>query len=95
MDTSNLHMIDVSYRLETSLVLAEFWQVNMDRGSESGTKIRWARRDIAQVSIVLEPTDSLNMGSGSAEPVEDFEDASSLLHRNNPKLILLITPDIK
>ncbi len=43
--------------------------------------------------IVRELADGLDVSGSSAESVEDFEDTSSWLHRDDSELILFVDPD--
>ncbi len=43
--------------------------------------------------IVRELADGLDVSGSSAKSVEDFEDTSSWLHRDDSELILLVDPD--
>ena len=93
MDTSDLDVVLLSDGLELVLLGHELWKLNVDGASESSTKVGRAGGDVAKVVVVSELTDGLDVSGGSAESVEDLGDASTLLHGNDSKLILLVNPD--
>lgn len=67
----------------------------MDGSSEGGAEIGWARGDVAEMPVMGELANVLDVSGGPTESVEDLEDASSLLHRNNSELVLLVAPDVE
>ena len=93
VDTSDLNEVLSSDGIELFLVLHELWKLDVDGGSESGTKVSWARGDVTEMLVVGELADGFNVSGSSAESVEDLEDTSSLLHGDDSELILLIDPD--
>ena len=93
MDTSDLDEVLGGDALELLLLLHELWKLDVDGGSESGSEIGWARGDVTKMLIVRELADGLDVSGGSAESVEDFEDTSSWLHRDDSELILFVDPD--
>jgi hypothetical protein len=63
------------------------------RGSQGGTQVGGARSDVTEVLVVSEFGDSLNVGSSSAQSIENFGDSSTWLHGNNTELIFFIDPN--
>jgi hypothetical protein len=93
MDTSDLDEILGGDALELLLLLHKLWKLDVDGGSESGSEIGWARGDVTKMLIVRELADGLDVSGSSAESVENFEDTSSWLHRDDSELILFVDPD--
>jgi len=91
--TTDLDVVLVSDSLHLALVLLEFWQVDVDGGAHTGTQVGWAGGDVAEMSVVLELGDGLNLGGSNRETGEHLTDVGALLHGNNSKLILLVNPD--
>ena len=93
MDTSDLDVVLLSDGLELVLLGHELWKLDVDGASEGSTKVGRAGGDVAKVVVVSELTDGLDVSGSSAESIEDLGDASTLLHGNDSKLILLVNPD--
>merc|ERR1712152_389 len=80
-------------------VLGPSRQVNMDRGSHTSSKIGGAGMNISILGIKAEVLSRLllhtvsNSFDTSGKPLKDSLDISSLLHRDDSELILLIDPD--
>ena len=93
MDSSDLNVEFIGNSVESGLVLSKLWELDMNGSSHGGTEVGWARGDVTEMAIVSEFADLLDLGGGSAESVEDFLDTSSLLHRDDSKLIFFVDPD--
>jgi len=93
MDTSNLDVVLIGDRLVEGLVLHQFWQVDVDRGSQTGSHVGWASGDVTEVLIVGELSLGLDNVGGISESLENGSDIGTLLHGDDSKLILLIDPD--
>lgn len=93
VDTTDLNEVLISDAVELIFVVHELRQLDMHRSSEGSTKISRARSDVTEMIVLGEFALLLNGLSSSTESIEDFFDSSSLLHRNNSELILLIDPD--
>lgn len=93
MDSSNLDMVLVSNLLELLLVLGKLWQLDVDRGSQSGTAVGWAGSQITKVVIVGESGLLFNQLLGSGQSIEDGSDITTGLHRDNSELILFVDPN--
>jgi len=93
VDTSDLHLILVSDRLMEFWVAHQFWQVDMDGSSKTGSHVGWASRDVTEVLVVGEFGLGLNNGSSIRKSLENLLDVRSSLHGDDSKLILLIDPD--
>ena len=52
MDTSNLDKVLVSNLVELLLLLHELWKLNVYGGSQSSTKVGWARSDVSKMVIM-------------------------------------------
>jgi len=95
VDTSDLDVVLISDGIELGLILLEFWELDMDRGSQGSSEIGWARGNVTEMFVMRELADGFNMSAGSAESVEDSEDIGSLLHRDDSELIFLINPNVE
>jgi len=93
VDTSDLDVIFIGNGLVEGLVLHQFWEVDVDGGSETGSKVSWAVGDITEMFVVGELSLGLNLVGGISESRENLFDVGTLLHGNNSELILLIDPD--
>ena len=92
MDTTNLNVVLVGNFLEFGHLSTEFRQSDVNGSAEGSTKIGWARGDVTKVLIVSETSDSLNMSCSLGKAGKHSSDISSILHRNDSKLIFLIDP---
>ena len=92
MDTTNLNVVLVSNLLEFGHLSSEFRQSDVNGSAEGCTKIGWARGDVTKVLIVSETSDSLNMSCSFGKAGKHSSDISSILHRNDSKLIFFIDP---
>ena len=90
---TDLHVVLVGDALESVPVLHELGQVDVDRGAEGGAEVGGAGGDVAQVLVVGEASDGLNLGGGGGESGEDLSDVGALLHGDDTELVLLVDPD--
>jgi len=95
MDTSDLNVVFISDLVELLFVffLGKIWKFNMNGCSKSSSKIGWARCDITEMIIVSEFSLCLDLSSCDGESTENSSNVSSLLHRDDSELILLVDPD--
>jgi len=93
VDSSNLDIVLGSDSLKLFLLLRELWELDMNRGSQSSSKIGWARSDVTQMIVMGKFANSLDVSCSSAKSIEYLQDSSSFLHRDNSELILFIYPD--
>jgi len=93
VDTSNLHVIFIGDGLMQGLSFHQFWQVDVNGGSQTGSHVGWASRDVTEVLVVGELSLGLNDVGGISESLEDSLDIGTLLHGDDSKLILLVNPD--
>jgi len=93
VDTSNLDVVFVSNGIELILLLSKFWKLNVNRCSQSSTKVSWARSDVTKMFTMRELSNLFNSLSSSAKSIENFFDTSSWLHGNNSELIFFINPN--
>jgi len=93
MDASDLDVESVGNRLKFSHVRSELGQLNVNRGSKSGSQIRWTRSDVSEVCIVCEAGYLLDLGTCDSKSCENGSNISSILHRNNSKLVLFVDPN--
>jgi hypothetical protein len=93
VDTSDLDVIFVGNGLMESFVLHQLWKVDVDGGSETGSKVSWAVGDVTEMLVVGEFSFGLNLVGGISESLENLLDVGTLLHGNNSELILLVDPD--
>jgi hypothetical protein len=90
--TSDLDVEFVSDSLELSFLFSELGQVNMNRCSEASTAVSGACSDVAEMSVILELEGAFKGSRPSDKSLEDLEERSSLLHRNDSELVLFINP---
>ena len=93
MDSSDLNVEFIGNGVELGLVFSKLWKFDMNRSSQSGTEIGWARGDETEMFVVTELCDLLNSCSGSAESIEDVLNFGSFFHGDNSKLIFFVDPD--
>jgi len=93
VDTSNLDVIFIGDGLVEGLSFHQFWQVDVDGGSQTGSHVGWASRDITEVLVVGKFSFGLNEVGGISESLENSLDIGALLHGDDSKLILLVNPD--
>ncbi len=62
MCTTDLDIVLISDGLELVLVLLEFGELDMHGGSHASTAVGGAGGDVAEVSVVLELGNRLNLG---------------------------------
>ena len=91
--STDLDVVLSSDCLELLHAGTELGKVDVDGGTEGGTKVGWAGSDVTQVVVVGETGVSLNDAGGSGESLEDGADVSSRLHGDNTELILFVDPD--
>ena len=93
MNTSDLHFVLIGNSVEGIFVSHKLGKLNVDRGSHRSSQVSWAGCDVTEVFIMGEFGDLLDLSSCLGESGEDCQNISTLLHRNNSKLILLINPN--
>jgi len=84
--------------IELLLVLGKAGKLDVDTGTETSSEIGWASEDESEMLIphVLVATllhEGLDLGQALAETPEDALDVSTLLHRDDSQVILLVDPD--
>ena len=93
MAATDLHVVLVSDALEARPVLHEVREVDVDGGAHGGTEVGRARGDVAEVLVVRELGDSLDVLGSTAEALEDGTDVGTLLHGDDTELIFFVDPD--
>lgn len=93
MNTSNLNIIFVCNLIEKLFVFHQFWKFNMNRCTESSSKIGWAWSDITKMIVMCKFTNFWNMSNTSAESIKDGSNVSTLFHWNDSQLIFFIYPN--
>jgi len=91
--TSDIDVVLFSNGVELLLVASELWKLDVDGGAHTSSKVSWAGGDVAEMLIVGELSDLLDLGSGNRESLEDLADVGAWLHGDDSKLILLVDPD--
>lgn len=92
VDASDLDVELVGDLLELFHVLGELGELDVDGGAESGSEVGGARGDVAEVVIMGELADGLDVSGGAAESVEDRVEVGTVLHGDDTELILFIDP---
>ena len=93
VDTSDLDEILIGDGFVERLVLHQFWEVDVNGGSKTGSQVGWAVRDVTEMLIVGEFGFLLNLAGSDRESLENLLDVRSFLHGDNSELIFLINPD--
>jgi len=93
MDTSDLDVIFISNGLMHFWVLHEFWEVDVNGSSKTGSEVSWAGRDVTEMGVVGELSFSFNEAGSGGKSLEKSSDIGSLLHGDNSKLIFFVNPD--
>jgi hypothetical protein len=92
VDTTDLNVVLVGDLVESLHVLAQEWELDVDRASHGGSEVGWARGDVTEMFVVGERADLLDSGGSTAESVEDGVDVSTWLHGDDSELVLLVDP---
>jgi len=93
MDTSDLDVIFVSNGLMHFWVFHEFWEVDVNGSSKTGSEVGWAGRDVTEMGVVGELSFSFNKAGSLRESRENSSNIGSLLHGDDSKLIFFVNPD--
>jgi len=93
MDTSDLDVIFISNGLMHFWVSHEFWEVDVNGSSKTGSKVGWAGRDVTKMGVVGELSFLFNKAGSGGESLENSSDIGSLLHGDNSKSIFFVNPD--
>jgi hypothetical protein len=93
MGTTDLDVVLISDGLELVLVLLELGELDVHGGSHTGTAVGGASGDVAEVGVVLELGNGLNLSRGNRETLEDLADVGAILHGDYSKMVLLVDPD--
>jgi len=93
MDTSDLDVIFISNGLMHFWVFHEFWEVDVNGSSKTGSEVGWAGRDVTEMGVVGELSFSFNEAGSLRESRENSSDIGSLLHGDDSKLIFFVNPD--
>jgi len=93
VDTADLHVEFLGDGLEGSHVLGELGELDVDGGTEGGSEVGGAGGDVTEMVVVSELGDGLDVSGGTGKSLEDGTDVSTLLHRDDSELILLVNPD--
>ena len=87
VNSSDLHVVLLRDLLESLVVLAEQRQLDVNTRSQTGSEVRRARRDVAEVIAVAELRLLFDLLLGARESLEYLLDVSSLLHRDDSELV--------
>ncbi len=64
----------------------------MHRGTHRRTKVRWARSDVAEVTIARELGNLLEVSKSRGKSSENCTDVRALLHGDDSQLVFLVNP---
>jgi hypothetical protein len=92
VSSSDLDEVLVSNSLELIFVLRKLRELDVNGSSQSSSKVSWARCDVTEVGIVRKLANCFDVSYDSAKSIEDLEDTSSFLHRDNSQLIFFVNP---
>jgi len=93
VDASNLDVELVSDGLECWHLNSKLRELNMDRSSKGSSKVGGARSDVTEAFVMSESGNLLNLRGSNGKSRENGSDVSTLLHRDDSKLVLFIDPD--
>jgi len=96
--TTLLETEEVEDSVQLLLVLGQGGKLDVDAGAETGSQVRWAGQDVAEmlvphVRVAALLHQGLDLGQALAETSEDTLDVATLLHRDDAEMILLVDPD--
>ena len=92
VDTSDLDEVLVSDGVELFLLLHKLWKLDVHGGSQGGTEVGGAGGDVTEMLVVSELGNSLDVGGGTGESLENGTNVSTLLHGNDSELIFFVNP---
>ncbi len=93
VDTSDLDVVLVGDGLELVPLLGELGESDVDGGSQGSAEVGGAGSDVAEVAVVGELGNLLDVSAGAGKSVEDGVEVSTGLHGDDTELIFLINPD--
>jgi hypothetical protein len=93
VDTSDLYVIFVSDGLVEFLVVHQFWQVDVNRSSETSSHVGWAGGNVSEMLVIGEFCFLLNLVGTISKSSENLLDVGTLLHGDNSELILFVNPN--
>ena len=93
VDTSDLDEILIGNGFVERLVLHQFWKIDMDGRSETGSHVGWAGGYITEMSIIGEFCFLFDLVGTISESLENLLDVGTGLHGDDSKLILFVNPD--
>jgi len=80
VNSTDLDVVLVSNGLELILLLAKIWESDVDRSTESSSKISRARGNVTKMLIMSEFGNLFDLSGSLGESSEDCTDVSTLLH---------------
>ena len=93
VDASDLHIVLLSNLVELLLLSHQLWKLDVDRSAHGSSQVRWARGDVSKMFVMSKLKILFNLSGSSLQSAENFLDISTVLHRNDSKLILFVDPD--
>jgi len=93
VDTSDLYVIFIGNGLVEFLVLHQFWQVDVNRSSETSSHVGWAGGNVSEMFVIGEFCFLLNLVGTISKSSENLLDVGTLLHGDNSELILFVNPN--
>jgi hypothetical protein len=93
VDTTDLDVVLVSNGLELLHILGELGELDVDGGTEGSSEVGRAGGDVTEVFVMGKLADSLDMGGGAGETVENGVDVGTTLHGDDAELVLFVNPD--
>lgn len=93
VDSSNLYVIFIGNGLVEIFLFHQFWQVDVNRSSETSSHVGWASGNVSEMFVIGEFCFLLNLVSTISKSSEDFLDVGTLLHGDNSELILFVNPN--
>jgi hypothetical protein len=93
VDSSNLYVIFIGNGLVEIFLFHQFWQVDVNRSSETSSHVGWASGNVSEMFVIGEFCFLLNLVSTISKSSENLLDVGTLLHGDNSELILFVNPN--
>jgi len=93
VDTSDLYVIFIGDGLVELLVLHQFWQVDVNRSSETSSHVGWAGGNVSEMLVISEFCFLLDLVGTISKSSENLLDVGTLLHGDDSELILFVNPN--
>jgi len=93
VDTSDVAVVLISDGIELVRLRRELGKFDVNGSSHASTQVGGAGGDVAEMLVVSELGNLLDLLSSDRESLEDLTDVGALLHRDNTELVFFVNPD--